>query len=96
MKPILGHQIGQQLCDALGLPKNTVGFTLRCHANEMVSVAASTGRKTSAPGCETAPSARTASSWSARRGYLGVTVAKRQPKTSRATWARHWTDGGAP
>jgi hypothetical protein len=38
MKPILGHQIGQQLCDALGLPKNTVGFTLRCHANEMVSV----------------------------------------------------------
>jgi hypothetical protein len=36
---MLAHQIGQQLCDALGLPKNTVGFTLRCYANEIVSVA---------------------------------------------------------
>lgn len=38
MKPMLGHQIGPQLVEALGLPKNTVGFTLRCYAGETVSV----------------------------------------------------------
>lgn len=38
MKPILGHQIGQVLCNALGLPKNTVAFTLRCRAGEVVRV----------------------------------------------------------
>lgn len=38
MKPILGHEIGQALCDALGLPKNTVAFTLRCRAMEVVRV----------------------------------------------------------
>jgi hypothetical protein len=35
---MLGHQIGPQLVEALGLPKNTVGFTLRCYADEIVSV----------------------------------------------------------
>jgi hypothetical protein len=35
---MLGHQIGPQLVEALGLPKNTSGFTLRCYANEVVSV----------------------------------------------------------
>jgi hypothetical protein len=38
MKPMLGHQIGPQLVEALGLPKNTSGFTLRCYAGEAVSV----------------------------------------------------------
>lgn len=38
MKSMLGHQIGRQLVEALGLPKNTSGFTLRCYANEVVSV----------------------------------------------------------
>lgn len=38
MKPILGHEIGQVLCDALGLPKNTFAFTLRCKAMEVVKV----------------------------------------------------------
>ncbi|MFC3457239.1 hypothetical protein [Massilia haematophila] len=38
MKPILGHEIGQALCDALGLPKRTVAFTLRCRAMEAVRV----------------------------------------------------------
>lgn len=35
---LLGHQIGGKLCKALGLPKNTIGFTLRCRAGELVSV----------------------------------------------------------
>lgn len=34
----MGRQIGQELCDALGLPKNTIGFTLRVYANEIVTV----------------------------------------------------------
>lgn len=38
MKPILGHEIGQVLCDALGLPKNTVAFTLHCRTQEVVRV----------------------------------------------------------
>jgi len=35
---ILGQQISKELQDALGLPKHTVGFTLRAYANEMVTV----------------------------------------------------------
>ena len=35
---IMGHQVGQELCEALGLPKNTVGFTLRCYAGEFTKV----------------------------------------------------------
>lgn len=35
---VLGHQIGKALVDALGLPKGTVGFTLRCYHGELVSV----------------------------------------------------------
>lgn len=38
MKPMLGYQIGAQLVEALGLPKYTIGFTLRCYAGEIVSV----------------------------------------------------------
>ena len=38
MKPIHSHQIGKALVDALGLPSNTIGFTLRCYAGELVSV----------------------------------------------------------
>lgn len=38
MKAIFGHEIGQALCDALGLPKRTVAFTLRCRAMEAVQV----------------------------------------------------------
>lgn len=36
---IHGQQIGKALIDALGLPKNTKGFTLRVYANEIVTVA---------------------------------------------------------
>jgi hypothetical protein len=35
---IAGHQISKELCDALGLPKLTRGFTLRCYTGELVSV----------------------------------------------------------
>jgi hypothetical protein len=35
---LMGQEIGKQLCAALGLPKNTVGFTLRCYALELVTV----------------------------------------------------------
>jgi hypothetical protein len=35
---IAGHQISKELCDALGLPKLTHGFTLRCYVGEPVSV----------------------------------------------------------
>lgn len=35
---IMGQQIGQKLIDALGLPKNTVSFELRCAVNEAVTV----------------------------------------------------------
>jgi hypothetical protein len=38
MNAMLGHQVGPQLVEALGLPRNTTGFTLRCYANEVVSV----------------------------------------------------------
>lgn len=37
-KLLMGHQIGKDLCDALGLPKNTLGFTLRCYPSEVVTV----------------------------------------------------------
>jgi hypothetical protein len=33
-----GHQISKELCDALGLPKLTRGFTLRCYVGEPVTV----------------------------------------------------------
>jgi hypothetical protein len=33
-----GHQISKELCDALGLPKLTRGFTLRCYTGEPVTV----------------------------------------------------------
>lgn len=35
---IMGQQIGKDLCDALGLPKQTIGFTLRCYSQEIVTV----------------------------------------------------------
>jgi hypothetical protein len=35
---VLGHQIGVALVKALGLPRQTIGFTLRCYVNEAVSV----------------------------------------------------------
>jgi hypothetical protein len=35
---IVGHQISKGLCDALGLPKHTRGFTLRCYTGELVTV----------------------------------------------------------
>ena len=35
---ILGHQISKELCDALGLPKQTRGFTLRCYTGEPVTI----------------------------------------------------------
>jgi hypothetical protein len=35
---IAGHQISKELCDALGLPKLTRGFTLRCYVDEPVTV----------------------------------------------------------
>lgn len=38
MIPIHSRQIGKALVDALGLPSNTIGFTLRCYAGELVSV----------------------------------------------------------
>lgn len=36
--PVTGQQIGSALCDALGLPKHTRGFTLRCYTGEAVTV----------------------------------------------------------
>lgn len=36
--PILGNQIGQALCDALGLPNRTASFTLRVRADHIVTV----------------------------------------------------------
>jgi hypothetical protein len=33
-----GHQISKELCDALGLPKLTRGFTLRCYVGEPATV----------------------------------------------------------
>ena len=35
---LMGHQISKELYDALGLPPNTIGFTLRCYSREIVSV----------------------------------------------------------
>lgn len=35
---MLGHNIGQKLVDTLGLPKNTIGFTLRVFAGQFVTV----------------------------------------------------------
>ncbi len=35
---VTGNQIGKALCDALGLPKGTIGFTLRCYSGELVTV----------------------------------------------------------
>jgi hypothetical protein len=35
---IAGCQISKELCDALGLPKHTRGFTLRCYGDELVTV----------------------------------------------------------
>ncbi len=35
---ITGQQISKELCDALGLPKYTRGFTLRCYTGEAVTV----------------------------------------------------------
>lgn len=38
MMAVLGHQIGKALCDALGLPKGTTGFTLRVKHDCIVSI----------------------------------------------------------
>jgi hypothetical protein len=35
---ITGQQISKELCAALGLPKYTRGFTLRCYTDEIVTV----------------------------------------------------------
>jgi hypothetical protein len=35
---ILGHHISKELCAALGLPKQTRGFTLRCYTGEPVTI----------------------------------------------------------
>lgn len=35
---IVGQQISKELQDALGLPKHTLGFTLRCYSDEIVTV----------------------------------------------------------
>lgn len=35
---ILGQHISQDLLKALGLPKQTIGFTLRCRYDEIVTV----------------------------------------------------------
>lgn len=35
---ILGQHLGKELCDALGLPKYTIGFTLRARVGEPVTV----------------------------------------------------------
>ena len=35
---ITGNQISKELQDALGLPKDTLGFTLRCYAGEVITV----------------------------------------------------------
>lgn len=35
---MMGHQISKDLCDALGLPRLTRGFTLRCYSGEPVTV----------------------------------------------------------
>lgn len=36
--PILATEIGARLLEALGLPPNTSGFTLRCYSGEFVTV----------------------------------------------------------
>jgi len=36
--PITGQDIGKELCDALGLPKNTISFTLRAQVGHFVTV----------------------------------------------------------
>lgn len=36
--PIMAHEIGNALCDALGLPKYTKSFVLRVEANQVVTV----------------------------------------------------------
>lgn len=36
--PISGHTLGDKLKDMMGLPKNTMGFELRCYVNEIVTV----------------------------------------------------------
>jgi hypothetical protein len=38
MPVVLGQQIGQALCDVLGLPKGTRSFELRCAVDEAVTV----------------------------------------------------------
>ncbi|MCA1857439.1 hypothetical protein LE190_16115 [Massilia oculi] len=35
---ILGQHIGKELCDALSLPKYTIGFTLRARVGELVTI----------------------------------------------------------
>lgn len=35
---ITGNQIGKELCDALGLPKGTIGFTLHVHTGDIVTI----------------------------------------------------------
>lgn len=42
---ILGHPLGQQPCDALGLPKYTIGFTLRARAGELVTIERGTSQR---------------------------------------------------
>lgn len=37
-KLLVGRQIGKELRDVLGLPKNTISFTLRAYPNEVVTV----------------------------------------------------------
>ena len=38
MNIMLGQQIGPKLLESLGLPKNTISFTLRVRAGEVVTV----------------------------------------------------------
>lgn len=38
MMAILGQHIGKELCNALGLPKYTIGFTLHARVGEVVTV----------------------------------------------------------
>lgn len=36
--PLTGQDIGKELCDVLGLPKNTISFTLRASVGHFVTV----------------------------------------------------------
>lgn len=38
MTVMMGQDIGRQLCEALGLPKNTISFALRARVGQVVTV----------------------------------------------------------